>query len=410
MCKGRKVVFMGEYNFDEVISRKGTYSAKWQGYERKFQGYNVEDALCMWVADMDFLCPGEVISAITDRAKHGIYGYTSEDAVDAFKEAASGWFARHYGLKTDVEWMIFIAGVVPSINAAIQEFTGREDGVIVQQPVYYPFSEAIRDCGRSIRVNQLIEKNGYYEMDFCNLEKLAKEERTRLIILCSPHNPIGRVWSEDELIRLGKICRENDVLIFSDEIHADFIMKGNKFISAGTMSSDITDNLILSFAPSKTFNLAGLGASVIVIPNEKIRERMKNRIKMNRYSGSNVFGPIAGEAAYLYGDDYIRELKEYIESNFDYALTYIKENLKRVRLTKPEGTYLAWIDFRDTGMSNKEINSFVLEKAKITVDPGEWFGAGGEGFVRMNLACPRSKVEEAMERLRKAQTNTYFSR
>lgn len=392
---------MAKYNFDKIVSRKDTYSAKWQGYEKKFPGYDVKDALCMWVADMDFLCPREVISAVANRAKHGIYGYTSEDAVDAFKEAASGWFARHYGLKTNIDWMIFITEVVPSVNTAIQEFTELEDGVIVQQPVYYPFNEAIKDCGRTIRVNQLIEKNGYHEMDFKNLEKLAKEERTKLIILCSPHNPVGRVWTKEELIRLGRICCENDVLIFSDEIHADFIMKGNKFISMGTLSSDITNNLILSFAPSKTFNIAGLGASIIVIPNENIRERMKNRIKMNRYPGSNVFGPIAGEAAYLYGDDYIKELKEYIESNFDYVVAYSKKHLKGVRITKPEGTYLAWIDFRDTGMSNKEINSFVLEKAKITVDPGEWFGAGGEGFARMNLACPKSIVAKAMERLNK---------
>lgn len=394
---------MNKYNFDQIISRKGTYSAKWQGYERKFPGYDVEGALCMWVADMDFLCPEEVISAVVNRAKHGIYGYTSEDAVDAFKEAASGWFARHYGLKTNVEWMLFISGVVPSINAAIQEFTEPEDGVIIQQPVYYPFNEAIRDCGRTIRVNQLIEKDGYYEMDFENLEKLVKEERTKLIILCSPHNPVGRVWTKDELIRLGRICCENGVLIYSDEIHADFIMKGSKFVSAGTLSADTTDNLILSFAPSKTFNIAGLCTSVIVIPNKKIRERMKKRITMNSYPDANVFGPIAGEAAYRYGDDYIKELKEYIESNFDYAAAYSKEYLQGIRITKPEGTYLAWVDFRDTGMSNKEISSFVLEKAKIAVDPGEWFGAGGEGFIRMNFACPESMVDEAMERLKKAQ-------
>jgi cysteine-S-conjugate beta-lyase len=394
---------MGKYNFDEVILRKGTYSAKWQGYERKFPGYDVKDALCMWVADMDFLCPEEVISAVIKRAKHGIYGYTSEDAVDAFTEAASGWLARHYGLKTNTEWMIFIGGVVPSINAAIQEFTEPEDGVILQQPVYYPFSEAVRDCGRTIRVNQLIEKDGYYEMDFENLEQLAQEERTKLIILCSPHNPVGRVWTKEELIRLGRICCENDVLIYSDEIHADFIMKGKKFISAGTLSADITDNLILSFAPSKTFNIAGLCASVMVIPNVKIRERMKKIIKTNRYPDANVFGPIAGEAAYRYGDDYMKELNEYIESNFDYVVAYTKECLEGVRLTKPEGTYLAWLDCRGTGMSNKEINSLVLEKAKIAVDPGEWFGAGGEGFIRMNLACPKSIVAEAMERLKKAQ-------
>ena len=396
---------MGKYNFDQIISRKGTCSAKWEGFERRFPGYDVEGSLCMWVADMDFLCPGEVVSAIIDRAKHGIYGYTSEDAVDAFKEAASGWFARHYELQTNVEWMIFIGGVVPSINAAIQEFTEPEDGVIVQEPVYYPFSAAVRDCGRTIRVNQLIEKDGYYRMDFENLEKLAREERTRLIILCSPHNPVGQVWTREELLRLGRICCENDVLIFSDEIHADFMMKGNNFISAGTLSADMTTNLILSFAPSKTFNIAGLGASVIVIPDEKIRERMKKRITMNNYPGSNVFGPIAGEAAYRYGDDYIRELRAYIESNFDYAVAYCQEHLPGVRLTKPEGTYLAWMDFRGTGMTNKEINSLVLEKAKIAVDPGEWFGAGGKGFIRMNLACPRPVVAQAMDRIKKAHDN-----
>ena len=394
---------MSKYNFDRIIPRKDTYSAKWQGYERKFPGYDVKDALCMWVADMDFLCPKEVISAVTNRAKHGIYGYTSEDAVDAFKEAASGWLTRHYGLKAGTDSMIFIAGVVPSINAAIQEFTEPGDGVIVQQPVYYPFSEAINDCGRTIMINQLIEKNGYYEMDFENLEQLAREERTKLVILCSPHNPVGRVWTKEELTRFGEICCKNNVLILSDEIHADFIMKEHRFISAGTLSADITDNLILSFAPSKTFNIAGLGASVIVILNKEIRDRIKERIKMNRYPGSNVFGPIAGEAAYLYGDNYIKELREYIEMNFDYATKYCKEYLKGVRLSKPEGTYLAWLDFRDTGMKNKEINSFVLEKAKIAVDPGEWFGAGGEGFVRMNFACPRSIIAEAMARLKKAQ-------
>ena len=252
-------------------------------------------------------------------------------------------------------------------------------------------------------INQLIEKNGYYEMDFENLEQLAREERTKLVILCSPHNPVGRVWTKEELTRFGEICCKNNVLILSDEIHADFIMKEHRFISAGTLSADITDNLILSFAPSKTFNIAGLGASVIVILNKEIRERIKERIKMNRYPGSNVFGPIAGEAAYLYGDNYIKELREYIEMNFDYATKYCKEYLKGVRLSKPEGTYLAWLDFRDTGMKNKEINSFVLEKAKIAVDPGEWFGAGGEGFVRMNFACPRSIIAEAMARLKKAQ-------
>ncbi len=393
---------MSKYNFDEIISRKGTNSAKWDGIERKFLDYDVKGALGMWIADMDFLCPEEVISAINNRAKHGIYGYPSEDAIDAFKKAASDWFDRQYGLKTDIEWMVFIAGVVPSINVAVQEFTEPGEGVIIQQPVYYPFSSVIEDCNRSVISNRLIEKDGYYEMDFENLEKLAREEQNRLIILCSPHNPVGRVWSKDELIRLGEICCKHNVLIISDEIHADFIMKGSNFVSAGNLSKEISDNLILTFSPSKTFNLAGLGASIIVIQNEVIRNRFKNRIQINNYPDSNIFGPIAGEAAYLYGDDYKKELNEYIESNFDYVVAYCKKYLKGVNLRKPEGTYLAWLDFRDTGLSNESIVSLVLEKAKIAIDPGDWFGIEGEGFVRMNLACPKSTVVEAMERLKNA--------
>ena len=231
---------------------------------------------------------------------------------------------------------------------------------------------------------------------------MAKEPNTKLIILCSPHNPVGRVWTKDELYRVCKLCSDNGVLIFSDEIHADLIMKGHKFITAGKLSDEISQNLIISFAPSKTFNIAGLGASLIVVPNKEIRERLAKRMLINHYPNSNVFGPIAGEAAYIYGDSYVDELMEYVESNIDYAIEYTRETLKGVRIIKPEGTYLAWVDFKGTRMSTKEIYSFVLEKAKIAVDLGEWFGPGGEGFVRFNFACPRSTVVTAMDRLKNA--------
>ncbi|MDD4362871.1 MAG: pyridoxal phosphate-dependent aminotransferase [Atribacterota bacterium] len=396
-----------EYNFDQVISRKGTYSAKWQGYEKRFTGYDVKDALCMWVADMDFSCPKEVIEAVQQRAAHGIYGYTSEDAVIAFKKAAAGWFERHYLFSTEIDWMIFIPGIVPSVNSVIQEFTNIGDGVIVQQPVYYPFSDAVLNCERKIRINQLKEEDGYYTIDFENLEKLAQEKNTKLIILCNPHNPVGRVWSKKELLQIVEVCHKNNVMVFSDEIHADFIMEGNQFTSAGTLPVEFRDKLIFAFAPSKTFNIAGLGASLIVIPDDKIRKRAQKRMTMNRYPGSSVFGPIAGEAAYLHGENYNRELVKYIESNFDYVVKYCAEELRGIQIKKPEGTYLAWLDFRKTGMINKEVNSFVLEKAKITVDPGEWFGLGGDCFVRMNLACPRSFVMEAMNRLKNAQHGKY---
>ncbi len=397
--------YMEKYNFDQIISRSDTYSAKWQGFETKFPGYNVDGALCMWVADMDFLCPHEVIAAVKNRAEHGIYGYTSMAAVDAFKEAASGWFERRYGYKTNTDWMLFIGGVVPSINSAIQEFTEPGDGVIVQQPVYYPFSDGVMDCGRTLRINELIETNGQYSIDFENLEKLVRESTTKIIILCNPHNPVGRVWTRDELYRVCKLCCDNGTLIFSDEIHADLIMKGYKFVSTGTLSHKISQNLIISFAPTKTFNIAGLGASIIVVPNDEIRKRLAKRMLINRYPNSNVFGPIAGEAAYLYGDRYVDELVEYIEVNIDYSVEYAQDYLKGVRIVKPEGTYMVWVDFRATGMSDKEIYSFVLEKAKIAVDPGEWFGSGGDGFTRFNFACPRSTVVVAMERIKNALHN-----
>lgn len=393
---------MVNYNFDRIISRNGTYSAKWEGFEAKFPGYNVEGALCMWVADMDFMCPHEVITAVKNRAEHGIYGYTSVAAVEAFKEAASGWFERRYDYRTNTEWMLFIGGVVPSINSAIQEFTEPGDGIIVQQPVYYPFSDGVNDCGRTLKNNQLIGTNGYYSIDFENLEKLVREPTTKLIILCNPHNPVGRVWTRDELYRICKLCCDNGILIFSDEIHADLIMKGHTFVSTGTLSNDISQNLIISFAPTKTFNIAGLGASIIVVPNDQIRNKLEKRMLINRYPGSNVFGPIAGEAAYLHGDCYVDELVDYIEGNIDYAIEYTQEHLKGVRIIKPEGTYMVWVDFRDTGMNSKEIYTFILEKAKIAVDPGEWFGSGGDGFARFNFACPRSTVVTAMERLKNA--------
>lgn len=396
------------YNFDQIIPRgcdSGSYSAKWQDFEHKFPGYDVQGALGMWIADMDFLCPSEVIAAVKKRAEHGIYGYISPDAVEAFKKAAAGWFDRRYDYQIPTDWMLFINGVVPSINAAIQEFTKPGDGVIIQNPVYYPFRESIVNCGRRVQNNQLIENKGFYSMDFKGLEELAKDPDTKLIILCNPHNPVGRVWTRDELYHAGKICLDNEVLIFSDEIHADLIMKEHKFFTAGNLPDAISQNLIISYAPSKTFNIAGLGASLIVIPNREIRERLTKRMIINNYPDPNVFAPIAGEAAYLYGDSYLDELTAYVENNFDYVIEYLKENLKDIKMKKPEGTYLAWIDFRGTGLSNKQIYSLILEKAKIAVDLGEWFGSGGEGFIRFNFACPKSTVVTAMQRLKNAFQN-----
>ena len=394
-----------KYNFDKIIDRgkeSGSYSSKWQGFESRFPGYDVGDALGMWVADMDFLCPEEVIEAVKTRAEHGIYGYASMDSVNNFKETAQSWFKRRYDYETNIEWLVFIGGVVPVINSAIQEFTGPGEGVIIQQPVYYPFADGINNCGRVIKNNPLRYEDGYYTIDFENLEELVKAPDTKLMVLCNPHNPVGRVWTREELIRICNLCCDHDVLILSDEIHADLILEGYDFTSTGVLSDRISENLIITFAPSKTFNIAGLGASIIVVPNKDIRSRLEKRMLINRYPASNVFGPIAGEAAYKYGDKFVDEVNKYIQGNIDYAIEFVENNLEGVRIVKPEGTYLVWFDFRGTGLRDQEIYSLILEKAKIAVDIGEWFGPGGEGFVRFNFACPRSIVVEAMNRLKNA--------
>jgi len=391
---------MEKYDFNRIISRKGTYSEKWQDINEIFAGYNTEDVLSMWVADMDFLCPKEVINAVKKRAEHGIYGYTSLHAVKAFKKAAAGWYKRRYGYNTDTKWMLFFGGVMPAINATIQEFTEPGDGVILQQPVYYPFNDSVVNCGRKIQINQLLEEDGRYTIDFENLEKLVRNNNNKLIILCNPHNPVGRVWNKDELYDVCKLCYDNNVLIFSDEIHSDLIMQGHTFFSAGMLPSDISEKLIIAFSPSKAFNIAGLGAAIIIVPQEHNRKRLEKRILINRYPDANLFGLAAGEAAYLYGDNYVDELINYVEHNIDFVIDFSEKHLKDLRIVKPEGTYLTWIDFRKTGMSSEEIYSFVLEKTKIAADLGKWFGSGGDGFVRFNFACPKTMVEEAMNRLK----------
>jgi len=392
-------------NFDQLIDRteaSGSYSSKWQGFERLFPGFDVKGALPMWVADMDFLCPPKVIEAVTRRAAHGIYGYTSAQAVNAYKKATVQWLRLRHGYETSEEQMLFTPGVLVSMNACIQAFTYPGDGVIIQPPVYYPFANGIRNNGREVRCNSLFEKDGYYEIDFDQLESLAKEPRTKLMILSSPHNPVGRVWKREELLRMADICRRNEVLIFSDEIHSDLIMKGHHHTPAGTLGEEYQKTFISAYSTSKTFNTAGLGAALTVVADDALRACAQKQMTANAVSFGNVFGPVAAAAAYEYGDQYVEELLMYIEANINYAKDFIDTQLPGVRLRKPEGTYLVWIDFRGTGLGCGEIDSRILERAKIAADLGKWFGAEGEGFARFNLACPRATVVEAMQRLKNA--------
>lgn len=393
-----------KYNFDEIIDRSGTCSSKWERYSGRFAGYKIDEekALSMWVADMDFRCMPEIIQALHDRIDHGIFGYSNENINDIFRYAACKWFSRRYGWECKPEWMLFSMGVVTAINNTIQEFTKPGEGVIIQTPVYYPFIHGPNNNNRKLVMNQLVEKNGRYEMNFEDLEKKAADPNNTLMILCNPHNPVGRVWSGEELLRVLDICKKNHVMVFSDEIHADLIMPGYQFTTCGKFER-YQDILILTHSPSKTFNVAGLTSAFLTVPNAVNRMRLSNRMyNINRIPTTQNLGPIAGTAAYEHGDTFVDEVTRYISDNIDYARAYLTEHLPDIRIGAHEGTYLIWFDFRGTGLTDDQIAKKVLEEAQVIGDLGTWFGDAGAGFMRFNYACPRAYVEEQLKRLKNA--------
>ena len=396
------------YDFNRVIERRfgsGTHSFKWEGYEDCFPGFQIDtsQALSMWVADMDFETLPEVKEALAQRIEHGIYGYPSESNNDAFRSAAIAWFERRWGWSgCQRDWMLFCPGVVPALYASVQAFTEPGDGVIVQTPVYYPFMGAIQDSGRTLVNNRLLEEKLVYTMDYEELETLAQDPANKLAIFCSPHNPVGRVWSREELQQAFDICARHDVLILCDEIHADLIMPGYRFTTAG-LFDQYHDRLILAHAASKTFNLAGLTSALITVPNAELRMRLANQFMLNCLSRGNTFGPLAGAAAYRTGDAYVDELTTYIAGNMDHACAWLAEHLPQVQVAPLQGTYLVWMDFRGLGLEEEELYHRVIEEAGIVGDLGRWFGPGGEGFMRFNFATPRANIDEFLIRLQVLQ-------
>jgi cystathionine beta-lyase len=374
------------FDFDKRVERRGTGSVKWDLRDN--------DVIPMWVADMDFESPREVRDAIEKRARHGVYGYTAES--DSLYKAVIDWVSRRHNWTTEREWIVFTPGVMPGIREILQVLTRPGDKVILQSPVYAPFFRAIRDSGCHVMNNQLKYENKRYTMDFLDLEEKARDPRTKALILCNPHNPVGRVWTQEELTRLGNICLENEVVVISDEIHCDIIYKGYKHIPLASICDEFAENTITSIAPSKTFNLAGLNTAYLVIPNARIRREYANTILPKR---ETIFGGIAAEAAYTYGDEWLDALLDYLRGNRDFLIGYINARLPQIKTAEPEGTYLAWLDCRELGMDNDSLEGFMLEKAGLWVNQGYSFGSGGEGFVRMNIGCPRSTLEKALRRL-----------
>lgn len=386
-------------NFDEIINRKNTNSIKYEPGVLK-EMFGSEDLLPMWVADMDFKCPDVIVNAILERATHGIYGYSDMD--DVFYEVFIDWNKRRNQWMIKRDWICYSPGIVPAVNYIVQAFCHTGDKVIIQNPVYYPFSQAILNNGAQVIYNPLVKIENKYEMDFDHLEEIVKDPRVKLFILCNPHNPIGRVWSAEDLLRLGEICIAHNVIVVSDEIHSDLILKGHKHIPFASLSERFAQNSITCMAPSKTFNIAGLQISNIVIPNASIRATFQTILENNAIRHPNIFGIVAQKAAYGEGEQWLEEVLEYIEGNMAYIDAFVKARLPEIKFQKPEATYLAWLDFSGLGMDQLSLEKWMHHEVKLALDEGYIFGEGGGGYERINVACPRSVVVEALERIEKA--------
>lgn len=389
-----------KYDFDKIFNKENTDSVKWN-FTKKVLGY--DDVIPMWIADMDFETVPEVKEAIMKRAAQGIYGYS--EIMDGYYDAITNWMEKRHQWKIEREWLSISPGVVTALSIIVKAFTHPGDKVIIQSPVYYPFFNSIYRNGCEILNNPLKAVENRYYIDFEDLEEKIKDERVKLMIICNPHNPIGRVWTKEELQKIGEICLKHDVIVVSDEIHCDLIYKGYKYTPFASISKKFEQNSITCTAPSKTFNLAGLQTSNIIIPNKKLRKEYNIALENMGISRLNLFGAIGCEAAYEYGEEWLEQLLDYIEENKNYTEKYISEKISKLKVVKAEGTYLLWIDFRELGMNGKELKRFMMTKAKVAFNEGFIFGEGGEGFERMNIACPRSILQEALKRIEEAVNN-----
>lgn len=381
-------------HFDEIIDRKNTNSLK---YDFAIERGRPEDILPLWVADMDFKVADEITDAITKVVSHGIYGYT--DSKDDYFDALKNWYLTNYSWEIKKEWLVKTPGVVYAIATAIRAFTNPGDAIIIQQPVYYPFFKMIQLNDRVVVNSPLVNHDGFYEMNFEEFEQKIIDNKVKVFILCSPHNPVGRVWTMEELTKIGEICLKHNVLVISDEIHSDFIYEGYKHTVFSSLSEEFKNNSIICTAPSKTFNLAGLQISNVFIANEDLRKRFIREKAKTGYDEVNTIGLTAAKAAYSEGKAWLDGMRSYLKDNLDYVREFLNERLPMLKLVEPQGTYLIWIDFRGLGLTESEREDLIVNKAKLWLDTGSMFGVDGKGYERINIACPRSILKKALEQL-----------
>jgi cystathionine beta-lyase len=383
------------YDFDTPVDRRNTSCLKWDYLDSMF---GRDDLISMWIADMDFRLPEPVLDRIRERAGHGVFGYTARPR--SFYEAVRSWFRRRYGMEVPEEWITATPGVVPAFCFAMQEFTSPGDGVIIQPPVYHPFEESIRINGRKTVENPLVFRGGRYTVDLRDLSRKAAD--AGMLVICSPHNPVSRVWTEDELLGMMEIAEEHDLLVFSDEIHADIVFKPHRHIPTLTVGEKTRRRTIAAYATSKTFNLAGLQLSVILIADPEVRKRYTGFIEKLQLAHSNIFGIVATQAAYESGEEWLDQLLGYLWGNYVFVRDFTRDHLPGIRVQEPEGTFLLWLDCRGTGMKDDELKDFFIHEAGVCMNHGSMFGTGGHGCMRMNIATPRSNLRAALESISEA--------
>lgn len=384
-----------KYNFDEIINRENTASVK---YDLRSQLFKSNEVIPMWVADMDFKTPDFIIRAIKERANHEIFGYSIRP--DSYYTSIINWLKNRHNWEIEKEWISFSPGIVPALNMAVMAYTNPGDKIIVQPPVYFPFFSAVTNNNRELVENPLKLNDKRYEIDFKDLEEKLKD--AKMILLSNPHNPGGSVWTKEEMKRLGEMCVENNVLIMADEIHGDLVFNEHKYTPMASVSKAIANYTVSFIAPSKTFNMAALATSSVITSNKELKEKFDLVLDQIHVGNGNVFGTVASEAAYTYGSEWLDQLLDYLSENLDFLEEYLEEKIPQIKMLRPEGTYLVWLDCSDLDLKGKDLKDFMIEDAGLGFNDGRMFGTGGEGFMRMNVACPKQIILDALIQLENA--------